>query len=77
MGIWESAPDSYYPWAEDPVLSGLLSAVRVSFSNGGNFSPVRTQKSPPDEFFRWSATLLLLQGTPHLRAMQISSFPIL
>ena len=77
MGIWGSAPDSNYPRAEDPVLSGLLSAVRVSFSNGGNFSPVRTQKSPPDEFFRWSATLLSLQGTPHLRAMQISSFPIL
>ena len=73
----QSGADSNYPWAEDRVLSRLLSALRVSFSNGGNSSPVRTPKSPPDEYFRWSATPLSLQGTPHLRVIQISRFPIL
>ena len=34
-------------------------------------------KSPPDKYFRWSATPLSLEGTPHLRAIEILSFPIL
>ena len=77
MRMCESAADSNYPWAQDRVLPALPSAVRVSFSNCGNSSPVRTPKSPPDGIFRWSATPLSLCGTPHLCVVQISSFPIL